>query len=89
MTLPLPTPTGFGGWAVLILVMLWGLIITFGPPVFLYLLWRGFVDVHRIANALDPRGPQPMQDKYERFHRKRERTEGEPSSIVPSAFGRS
>jgi hypothetical protein len=89
MNIPFPQPVGFGGWAALILVLIWGLIITFGPPVFLYLFWRGFVDVHRIANALDRRDPPPMQTQYERFPRKRARTEAEPApSIVPSQFGR-
>lgn len=88
MLTPLPTPQGFGGWFVACLIILWGVIITFGPPVFLYLFWRGFVDIHRIANALDPRVPQTTDPKYIRMPRQRLEDARKGDSIVPSAFGR-
>lgn len=71
-----------------VLVIMWGTIITFGPPVFLWLLWRGFIDVHRIANALDKRDWQAPDTKYVRLPHQRLKDARPGDSIVPSAFGR-
>lgn len=71
-----------------LLVIFWGTVITFGPPVFLYLFWRGFIDVHRIADALDKRDWRAPDDKYVRMPRQRLQDAQKGDSIVPSQFGR-